>query len=61
MKIFVLIFCLTMILMTGCAQKPVKQNDYFKTLENSKKSLDKLKEINIETKVKADAYEKEFK
>jgi hypothetical protein len=49
------------VLLTGCAQKPVKQNDYFDTLKKSKQSLDELKRINTETKAKADAHEEEFK
>jgi PBP1b-binding outer membrane lipoprotein LpoB len=57
-NIILLAIILFSLLLTGCAQKPAKQNDYFQTLENSKKSLDKLKDINSETKMKAEEYEK---
>jgi hypothetical protein len=58
-KVFTFIFIFSAILLTGCAQKPVRQNDYFNTLEKSKKSLDELKRINEETKAKAEAYQKD--
>jgi PBP1b-binding outer membrane lipoprotein LpoB len=58
-KIITIIFA-SAVLLTGCAQKPVQQNDYFNTLKKSKQSLDELKKINEETKAKADAYEKEI-
>jgi hypothetical protein len=59
MKIYISIIILTAALITGCASTPVKQNDYFQTLEKSKKSLDKIKHINTETKAKADEYQKD--
>jgi hypothetical protein len=58
---FITFFAVLALAISGCAQNPAKPNDYFNTLEKSKKSLDELKRINEEAKSKADAYEKEQK